>query len=241
MTSQIETHALQCPSCGAPVLPNGAEAVVSCPYCHTTVIVPETLRQTSRGEHSGTAVFENFATNDNGWLIGTETSEFFSSLRREISDGRYRWEAQRGAAASTTTALLPGYLVGDFHLQVSAKHIVGSKTSSSWGAIFRAQDHLNYFVFRLTDNQLFTVAVVEEGEWQMLVDWTVSRAIRPYGVNQLTVLGRGAHLVLSINGEVVAELDDDRFGRGYVGLALEGYVVGEKTVIDFLDLSLNAP
>ena len=240
MANQIDTHTLHCPSCGAPILPKGADAVVSCPYCHTSVIMPEALRQTSGAENPGTSVLETFANNDNGWLIGTEQSEYFVSLRREIQEGRYRWEARRGSPASTTTALLPGYQVGDFRLQASAKHIVGSKTGSSWGVIFRAQDRLNYFVFRVTDNQLFTVALVDAGEWSTIVDWTPSRAIKPYGVNQLAVLGRGARHVLSINGEVVAEIDDDRFARGYVGLALEGYIVDEKTTIDFLDFSLNA-
>lgn len=239
MSDQVSGQSFQCPSCGAPVLPKGSQAVVSCPYCHTTVIVPETLRQSAEPVARTTTVLETFANNDNGWQLGVEKSRFFTSLERAVREGRYRWDAQRGPDSSTTTAFLPAYHVADFDVQVNAKHIVGSKTGSSWGVVFRGQDYLNYYVCRVTDNQLFTLACVEQGKWRVLVDWTSARAIKPYGVNQLGVLGRGAHFVCSINGEVAAEVDDDRFGRGYVGLALETYIPGERTIVDFLDVELR--
>ncbi|GAB4115108.1 MAG: hypothetical protein Fur005_23110 [Roseiflexaceae bacterium] len=65
--------------------------------------------------------------------------------------------------------------------------------------------------------------------------------IKPYGVNQLSVLATGAHFVLSINGHVVGEIDDQRLEKGMVRLAIEGYTTGERVVVDFLDLTLRAP
>ncbi len=140
-----------------------------------------------------------------------------------------------------STAWVDGVPAGDFELHAHAKHLSGSRTGSSWGLIFRIQDNQNYYWFRITDSQLFALSVVEGGQWHTLAGWSRSAAITPYAVNQLAALASGAHFALSINGQVVAEVDDARFARGWVGLAIEGYTAGERTAFDFLDLRLRAP
>jgi hypothetical protein len=39
----------------------------------------------------------------------------------------------------------------------------------------------------------------------------------------------------------ISEIDDDRFSQGLVGLAIEGYTLGEAIAFDFLDITLRAP
>lgn len=235
----MNTRSFQCSSCGAPVLPNGNAAVISCPHCHTSVIVPEELRQDSDAEQWTTLVFDNFANNDNNWLVGNHTSEYFAPLNQSIADGRYRWEATTNRSTNLSTAWLMGYQVSDFQLIVNGKHISGSKTGSSWGVVFRIHDNRNCYWFRMADSQLFAVSVIKDGEWQFIVEWTRTDAIKPNGVNQLEVIARGTHFVFLINGEVVSEADDTHFAHGLVGLAIEGYTAGEKTVFDFIDITLR--
>ncbi len=38
------TTTFECPSCGAPLQPDGARTTRTCPYCHESVIIPESLR-----------------------------------------------------------------------------------------------------------------------------------------------------------------------------------------------------
>jgi hypothetical protein len=45
----------------------------------------------------------------------------------------------------------------------------------------------------------------------------------------LEALARGTHFTFTINGQVVSEVDDDHFCQGLVGLAIEGYTLGEKS------------
>ncbi len=234
-------HSFQCPSCGAPLLPKGKAPVISCPHCLTSVIVPEELRQVSDTEQWDTFLFDNFATNENNWLVGSQTSEYFTPLNQIIADGRYRWDAQIYKHSGMSTAWLMGYPVTDFHLSVNCKHIIGSKTASSWGVIFRVQDNQNFHWFRMTDNQYFAVSVVKDSQWLNKVNWTRTDAIKPFGVNQLEVIARGTHLVFLINGQLVSEFDDDQFSQRLVGLAIEGYTSGERTVFDFMDVILRAP
>jgi hypothetical protein len=233
-------RSFQCPSCGAPLLPRGNAAVIRCPHCHTSVIVPEELREDSSAAQWSTLLFDNFNANeDNHWLVGSQSSEYFNPVSRVIADGRYRWEANVTRANSISKVWLGDYRVSDFHLIANSKHILGIRANSAWGLIFGVQDNQNYYWFRMTDSRFFAVSVSEEGQWRDLVAWTRSDAIKPNGVNQLEVIARDTHFVFLINGQIVSEVQDEKFVEGLVGLAIEGYTQGEKIVFDFLDFTLR--
>ena len=236
----MTAHSFQCPSCGAPLIPRGSAAVVSCPHCLTSVIVPEELRQDSAPQWS-TLLFDNFTSNeDNHWLVGSQSSEYFDPVNRVIADGRYRWEAIAKRANSISRVWLADHSVSDFHLIVNSKHIAGIRANSAWGLIFRFQDSENYYWFRMTDSKYFAVSVAEDGQWRDIVAWTRTEAIKPNGVNQLEVIAQKAHFVFLINGQIVSEADENQFPRGLVGLAIESYPVGERVIFDFLDFTLRA-
>jgi hypothetical protein len=231
----------QCPSCGAPVIPRGSASTVNCPYCHASVVVPEELRQVSGSANWSTLVYDGFISNHNDWLVGEQSSEYFDPFNRVIADGRYRWDAKVSKASSIATVWLRGYPVSDFHLIANCKHIRGSRAASSWGVIFRVQDNSNYYHFHITDDRFFAVSLEKDDQWLKLAGWATTNAIKPNGVNQLEVIAHENHFVFLINGQVVSELDDDHFSEGLVGLATEGYTVGEEITYDFMDITLRAP
>ncbi|MBL8045408.1 MAG: hypothetical protein JNL09_02650 [Anaerolineales bacterium] len=214
---------------------------MSCPFCHTSVVVPEDLRQTPEAAQWRTLVFDTFTSNENGWVVGTNPSDdYFTRLSQSIADGRYRWEALTRRASSLTTAWLSVYPVADFHLSVSCKHLRGSKSGSSCGVIFRVQDNRNCYWFHITDAQLFAISVAKDGEWQQLVDWKPSEAIKPYGLNQLDVIAVENHFTFFINGQLASEIEDHHFTRGMAGVGIEGYTVGDETAFDFIEFTLRA-
>jgi hypothetical protein len=91
----------------------------------------------------------------------------------------------------------------------------------------------------MTDRQFFAVSVQKDSQWLNLVDWRRTDTIKPNGVNQLEVIARESHFIFLINGQVVKEVDDDHFSQGLVGLAIEGYMLGEKIIFDFIDVTLR--
>ena len=237
----MTAQSFQCPSCGAPLIPRGDVSVISCPHCLTSVIVPEELRQDSSAARWNTLLFDNFTSNeDNHWLVGSQTSEYFDPVNRVIAEGRYRWEAKVNRANSISKVWLGDFQVSDFHLIANTKHIAGTRANSAWGVIFRVQDNQNYYWFRMTDSKFFAVSVAEDGQWQDVVPWTRSETIKPNGVNQLEVIGRNTHFIFLINGQILSEVDDSHFNQGLVGLGMEGYTAGEKITFDFLDFTLRA-
>lgn len=238
----MAAHLFQCPSCGAPVTPRGSASILDCPYCHASVVVPEELRQTSRAASWSTLVYDGFISNNNDWLLGDQTSEYFAIVKRAIADGRYRWDATVGKKVSSiTTAWLKGYPVSDFHLIANCKHVRGSRADSSWGLAFRIRDNNNYYHFHITDDRFFAVSAQKDGQWLKVVDWATTNTIKPNGVNQLEVIAHEKHFTFLINGQIVSEVDDDHFSEGLVGLAVEGYTAGEEITFDFMDLTLRAP
>ena len=52
-----DTKTFQCPNCGSPLTTTGAEKEVTCPYCGSTAIVPDELRQ-APPEQAGWRLFE---------------------------------------------------------------------------------------------------------------------------------------------------------------------------------------
>lgn len=237
----MSAHSFQCPACGAPLLPRGSASVMSCPHCLTSVIVPEELRQNSDSSQWSTLLFDNFMSNDdNYWLVGSQSSEYFDPVSRVIADGRYHWEAKISRANSISKVWLGDFKVSDFHLVANSKHILGTRANSAWGVIFGVQDNNNYYWFRITDSKFFAISVSENGQWRDIVAWTRTETIKPNGVNQLEVIARESHLVFLINGQIVSEAKEESFRRGLVGLAIEGYTQGEKLVFDFLDFTLRA-
>lgn len=235
----MTTHSFQCPACGAPLMPRGGAAVMSCPHCLTSVVVPEGLRQEMEEAKWTTLLFDPFTSNDHNWLLGSTSSEYFDPLSRTIADGRYRWEANIGRANSISKVWLGEYKLADLHLAANCKHILGSRANSAWGLIFRVLDNQNYYWFRITDTKFYAVSYTKDGQWSDLKAWTRTEAIKSSGVNQLEVIAQGSHFVFLINGQIVSEEDDAHFAQGYIGLAVEAYEPGERIAFDFLDVTLR--
>jgi hypothetical protein len=113
-------HSFQCPACGAPLVPRGNASLIACLHCHTSVIVPEELRQDSPAIQWTTLLFDNFTPNeDNHWLVGSQTSDYFDPVNWLIADGRYRWEATVKKANNISKVWLADYEVSDFHVIVN--------------------------------------------------------------------------------------------------------------------------
>lgn len=234
-------HLFHCPSCGAPLSPRGNGSVINCSYCRSSVVAPESLRQGSDVASWPTLVFDNFTSNENNWLVGSFPSHYFAALEQVIAGGRYRWEAKVSLASTITTAWLRNFHVADFHLTANSKHISGSAAGSSCGVIFRIQDNHNFYWFHVADSQQFAVSLHKAGQWRQLVDWTRTRAVKPNGVNQMEVIARASHFTFLINGQTVSEVEDEQFGQGLVGLAIEAYIPGETIAYEYMDLVLRAP
>ena len=156
MDASLTSHPFQCPGCGAPLVARDDAATITCPYCSTSVIVPESIRQAMQSRHWSTLLYENFRTEDNGWTIDERGKDnFFEHLKRSIKESRYRWEAQGNTTSSAIESWLTSYKAADFHAVVNVKYVSGSRDGASFGLVFRLKDGNNYNLFKIANNQYF--------------------------------------------------------------------------------------
>lgn len=155
----------------------------------------------------------------------------------EVKDGAYVW---------TLTAYDGFYhraksrvrTVSSFHISVDV--YMKSGKDAAYGIVFRENED-DYYIFRITDDQYYSVLLQFDDEWITLLDWTKSKAIKPYEINRLTVMGQRTHFYFFINDQFVAEVEDDSIPKGgisfYAGLDRKG----DKAVIEFDNVILLAP
>ena len=60
-------------------------------------------------------------------------------------------------------------------------------------------------------------------------------------MNRLAVVAEGAHFVLFVNDQYVAEVDDDRLSSGMVGVAVDLFDPGDEAVFEFDNFELRVP
>jgi len=173
-----------------------------------------------------------------GWPTGDYSDERLIG-NRQIAEGKYRWDAE--ALDGVIWWSIPdGPSVSDFHLTVSARRISGV-ADGQYGLIFRRADRDNYGLFKIEDSQYFKFSARHDGEWDTVIDWTETSAIRPVGANRLTVIAEGSHFTFYVNDEFIGEADDDRLSPGETGVAIELLDAGDAAIFEFDDFELRAP
>jgi len=181
---------------------------------------------------------DTFDSNANDWATGDYSDERLTGSR-EIIDGKYHWEAD--ALDGVIWWSVPDVAsVSDFYLAVNAQRVSGV-TDGQYGVIFRRADRDNYGLFKIEDSQYYKFSVRSEGEWDTVIDWTETSAIRPVGVNRLAVIGEGSNFSFYINDEFVGEIDEGRLSSGTMGLAIELLDAKDAAVFEFDDLEVRAP
>jgi serine/threonine-protein kinase len=179
-----------------------------------------------------------FDSNVNDWPAGDYSDERITGSR-EIIDGKYHWEAD--ALDGVIWWSIPDVAsASDFYLAVDAQRISGV-ADGQYGVVFRRANRDNYGLFKIEDSQYLKFSVRSQGEWETVIDWTETSAIRPVGVNRLAVVGEGSHFTFYINDEYVGEIDEDRLPSGKMGLAIELLDAKDAAVFEFDDFEVRAP
>jgi serine/threonine protein kinase len=201
-------------------------AVLAC--VHDTAIAPA---------HWPIILCDTFDTNVNDWLTGDYSSERVTGGNRDVTNGKYRWEAN--SSQGVVWRAIPDIAsVSDFYLTMEARRVSGSERGR-YGLVFRYADR-DYYWVKIGDDQNFRLDLRYEDEWTTLIGWTETSAIRPGQVNRLTVIAEGTHFTFYVNDQYVGEADDSRLSIGRVGVAVEIYA-GDAAVFEFDNFEVRAP
>lgn len=123
----------------------------------------------------------------------------------------------------------------DFIASVKTQWIQGS-VASGYGLMVRVKTATDGYIFFINEHGQFSFGKYVNSNWKYLSPWAYSDAIRIAGENILKVECIGNRFTLFINDEQVAEVFDDTFIYGNVGLA-----VLPEVQVSFDDLTILAP
>lgn len=155
-------------------------------------------------------------------------------IGREITpDGFYRFTNNRISTA-VTSIFEPMYIYGDAVITMEGWLDAETDPASAFGIVFRYQDADNYNVFAVDGAGRFSIWVRENGVWRELradsANWTPSEAVLGVGQNNRLMLEIGSGwLVGYVNDVMVAQVIDDTFSSGAIGIYLATSSAGSAT------------
>ena len=171
----------------------------------------------------GVLLFDDFSDPASGWdehrdaefVLGYQEGSYFIEITAE---NRLEWSSAFLDAA-------------DVDVQVDT--VLESPTvDNSWGVFCRYRDVDNYYALEIGSDGLFTIYAIVAGQYVTLADWTYSDAIATGegAENHIRVRCVGQTLSLTVNGVLLAEVEDASLSGGDVALTSSTYTVGGSRV-----------
>jgi hypothetical protein len=157
----------------------------------------------------------------------------------DYQDGRYRILVN---TPNTDVWANPGLAFGDVIVEVDATK-AGGPDDNDFGVICRYQDIENFYFFLLSSDGYYGIGRVVDGEQTLIGDDQLypDDAIRQgEATNHIRADCVGSSLTLHINGVELAEVQDDTFASGDVGL-LAGTFDQPGTELLFDDFVVKRP
>lgn len=113
---------------------------------------------------------------------------------------------------------IAGQQVADFDLELDARSRIPGQ-DVGYGLLYRYQDASNYYVFAIGGDGYYTVALLQAGTQTALRAWQPWPHVhRGAAGNRLRIHCQGPDCRFYVNGEFTAEVIDDTFLSGDVGL-----------------------
>lgn len=177
--------------------------------------------------------FDNFEDRSSGWV---ERSN--SDFRTGYLDGAYRIEID---SPDLLVWALAEQDLSDVIIEVDTTLERGVQ-NNSWGVFCRFQDADNTYGFEIAGEGWYVIYEIRDGQFANLLDWSYSKAINSGNgaINHLQVSCIGDRLSLSVNGKLLAEIEDTTHQQGDIGLVSSTYLASGSRV-SFDNLILRQP
>ena len=156
---------------------------------------------------------DTFETEANQWSILTGVKS-----NVEINNGELSFQVKDRNVFYFTN---PTGKFTDVDLTFEATLAEGPNANSMFGGQCRKRDDSNFYLFAISGNGFYAVTKYVDDDWQHLVEWTKSSAIKTgKATNTLRLICSGEALQLWVNGVRLVTLKDSAFKTGQIGLVV---------------------
>jgi hypothetical protein len=116
-------------------------------------------------------------------------------------------------------------------LQIDARPF-GSSEEIDYGLLFRYQDAKNHYIFGVSGDGYYGITLVQDAERIPLRAWQEWPHVRRGNAsNRLRIRCHETICQFYINGEFTAQIDDDTFENGNIGLWMESFATNSADVM----------
>ncbi len=168
-------------------------------------------QQGSIPEESGSTILysDDFSDPSSGWDIDT-----WDDGAVDYVDGEYH------VTVNTPNWLVWSYLGDDYdNIIINADtRVVSATGKGDYGLICRYVDENNFYAFEVSEDGYFIIWKQMDGEMITLYDWETSDAIPSNGKMTINAGCIGNHLIMGVNDALLADITDDSFSTGKVGI-----------------------
>ena len=113
--------------------------------------------------------------------------------------------------------------IADFDLELNVRSLLPSE-DVGFGLLYRYQDPANHYLFAIGGDGYYTIARIQGGKQTPLRAWQQWPHVRRgAATNRLRVRCREARCRFYVNGEFAAEITDDAFLAGKLGLWAQSF------------------
>jgi len=129
----------------------------------------------------------------------------------------------------------------DFRLTVDATQVAGPD-DNEYGVLVRMKDSGSFYRFSISGDGYYMISKYDGDIWTPLSgDWAPSDAIHSgQAKNQIVVVCDGAHLEFFVNDVLMAEIDDESYAKGGIGLYV-GSFFESGVEVHFDNLTVSSP
>ncbi|MCP4544027.1 MAG: protein kinase [Chloroflexi bacterium] len=127
-------------------------------------------------------------------------------------------------------------------IEVDATQIIaGPESDNAYGVVCRDQGNGDGYYLRVSGDGFYSIAIAQEGEFEALVEWAESSAIQQgNATNHIQAVCNGSTLTMSVNGELLATIEDHTFASGDIALTATTYE-DKGTEVHFDNLVVRGP
>jgi len=190
--------------------------------------------QTNQASPGSLLFQDDFAKTSSGWLVGQDSD----GLVAYDGGGIRIFVKQPGAARLT----VPSLRFTDVHIEVDTIKLTGPD-DNNFGLVCRYQNESNFYFFEISSDGYYTIGKYIDGVMSLIgmTQMQSHNAIHQGGaINHLRVDCSGSRLVFYVNGEKLAEVEDNEIKSGDVGL-IAGAIKTAGTDILFDNFSVLQP
>lgn len=168
-------------------------------------------------------MLEDFSNESSGWSLSAvgEATKAYRDGKYEIIVTPTNWMAWGR----------PDKSFSNFRADVEA-NLASGPDLAEYGFLLRYLDAGNYYEFTVATDGTYRFGKSIDGQWETLVDWTDSAAIRQGpGSNKITAICMGDLIALAVNDQPLREISDSSLTSGDLCLYAGTFTEGEATVL----------